>query len=550
MTGAALYSRKPPRIPSDSAFTDTAAAAAAYAASTNLRDAASAASNVPPAPGTSSLLLAERTVARYGAIQSNSENANQANVDKRVSKAHHRHRRPESISIAASTSFFGLPRNLSSASLRSTLGLHPPPLGEVDWVSIYVVYWITLVSEASRGLMLPSTWPYLQSLGGTKGMLGVFVASFSVGRMLTTIPLGYLSDKFSTASVLMVASAIQVAGHMVYAVAPSVWVLLVSRTVVGFGSATMSVCRAHLTRAVPQSKLTHHFAYLSALQFIGFAVLPGVGGLLAMLPELNPFPFLHFNGYTYPGWVLVIANMVAMLAIYSFYFDPPPRGNSSQRAENGSRGDTSDSAENSNGERSYYGPDVLALVVCLLINITFRGIVAELETVATPFLMEQFSMSYSLASYYISIIGFLGLGVYLGFKPIAKRFSDRSLVVYGLSVVVLGSLPLALRIFTSRMSLNVYVACIGVMWSLAYPVGQTAVLALFSKVLADLPAGGFLGIFSASGSLARIVFAMLAGKMWSEFGREAVFATILGYIGLALALSVFTYKRLVPPPDV
>ena len=200
-------------------------------------------------------------------------------------------------------------------------------------------------------------------------------------------------------------------------------------------------------------------------------------------------------------------------------------------------------------EQPGYGPDILALVVCLLINVTFRGIVAELETVSTPFLMEQYRMSYATASYYISVIGFLGLGVYLGFKPIAKRFSDRSLVVYGLVVVIFGSLPLAMRVFTSRMSLSVYVTCIGLMWSLAYPVGQTAVLALFSKVLRDLPAGGFLGIFSASGSLARIMFAMLAGKMWSEFGREAVFASIIGYIGLALALSLFTYKRLVPGPD-
>lgn len=442
--------------------------------------------------------------------------------------------------IAASSSFFGLPHSLSSVNLRSHLGLNAPPPGEIDWVSIAVVYWITLVSEASRGLMLSSTWPYLSSLGGTKAMLGVFVGSFSMGRMATTIPLGYMSDNFSTSTVLMLASSIQILGHAIYAISPSVGVLIASRVIVGFGSSTMSVCRAHLTRAVPSSQRTYHFAYLSALQFIGFAVLPGVGGLLAMLPELHVLPFFTLNGFTYPALVLIVCNMLCILVIYSFYFNPPeaaPRRRASP--QNGS------SSSNDDVE----GPDVFALVVCLLINITFRGIVAELETVCTPFLMEHFDVSYAKASFYISFIGFFGLAVYLGFKPIAKTFSDRSLVVFGLVAVVVGCLPISSTWLSEHMSVGVYVACLGINWSLAYPVGQTAVLGLFSKVLGGLPAGGFLGIFSASGSFARIAFAMASGAIWGQFGREAVFASLIANSTLTLVLVAFTYRRLVPPAD-
>lgn len=471
--------------------------------------------------------------------------------DKRQRCARHR----DTELLSASTSFFGLPRNASAASLRASLNLHPPPPGEVDWVSIAVVYFVTLVSEASRGLMLPSTWPYLSSLGGSKSLLGVFVGVFSVGRMATTVPLGYLSDNWSTSAVLCSASVIQIIGHLLYAVAPNVPVLLASRVVVGFGSATMSVCRAHLTRAVPQRTRTHHFAYLSALQFVGFAVLPGVGGLLAQLPEKRPLPFLTFNGFTYPAWVLVVCNVLAILAIYGFYLNPPARArlatNNTQSYGATSRmpawnSQTSLTMLEEDGDQS---ADFLALVVCLLINISFRGIVAELETVTTPFLMEHYGISYSTTSYYITAIGFLGLGVYLLFKPIARRFSDRNLVLYGLSFVMLGCVPLSIAPLTRIMSKWVYVGCIAAMWSIAYPVGQTAVLALFSKVLADLPAGGFLGIFSASGSLARVIFAMLAGRTWSALGREAVFACILGYIVPAIVLCLWAYKRLVPPAE-
>ncbi len=439
--------------------------------------------------------------------------------------------------------------------LRAYFNLPPAPPGTIDYISIFVVYWVTLVSEASRGLMLPSTWPYLASLGGGKAMLGVFVATFSVGRMATTIPLGYLSDKYSTSAVLTLASIVQIFGHALYALAPSVWALLVARIIVGFGSATMSICRAHLTRAVPARMRTHHFAYLSALQFVGFAVLPGAGGLLATLPEKAVLPGFVLNGFTYPAWTLVFCNLLAIFLIYAFYFNPPTRqevAHAAAAATNNANnyGATAPTTIEMPPRHQRRRADLVALTVCLLINVSFRGIVAELETVSIPFLQERFGMGYAESSYYITAVGFLGFFVYIAFKPIAQRFSDRNLVLYGLAFVMLGAGPLSLTVLTRRMGQWVYVACIAAMWSISYPVGQTAVLALFSKVLADLPAGGFLGVFSASGSLARIVFAMLAGKTWSVLGREAVFVCILGYIVPAILLCIFFWNRLVPADEV
>lgn len=255
-----------------------------------------------------------------------------------------------------------------------------------------------------------------------------------------------------------------------------------------------------------------------------------------MLPENKPLPFMALNGYTYPAYLLVFCNFLSVFFIYVFYFDPPR--NSPRRNQ-----------QVSSDSDSEAGPDVLALVVCLLVNVVFRGVVAEFETVSTPFLMEQFGLTYGSSSYRISVIGFFGLFVYLFFKPIAKRFSDRGLVLFGLITVLTGCFPLSAAMLTKGMSLPVYVLCLGMTWSLAYPIGQTAVLALFSKVLAGLPAGGFLGIFSASGSIARVGFAMVASKMWSDFGRESVFAMILGYITLTCILVMMTYKRLVPPAE-
>jgi len=88
----------------------------------------------------------------------------------------------------------------------------PPTLFALDHLSLFTVYWVVLASEAGRGLVLPSQWPYLSSLGGSTTQLGLLVASFSFGRMVANLPFGYLSDLFSVKSVLIAASAIQILG--------------------------------------------------------------------------------------------------------------------------------------------------------------------------------------------------------------------------------------------------------------------------------------------------------------------------------------------------
>lgn len=453
--------------------------------------------------------------------------------------------RPSHTTIAASTSFFGIPLSFSTHALRASISTQfnlnaTPNDDQIDFLSLYVIYFVTLVAEAARGLLLPSTWPYYHSLGGAKASLGVFVASFSLGRMFSSTPLGYMSDKYSLRLVLSGASLVQVLGHLGYALAPTLPILVASRVVVGFGSSTMAVCRAHLTRSIPGNRRTHFFAYLSGLQFIGFAVLPGLGGAMATIPTFS-IGWANFNAYTYPAYFLAFANLVCIAAIQGIYLNPPPARPRIPNIRSASL--TRLAAIDLQHQAT---PDALAMVVCLLINIVFRGVIAEFETITVPFLMEQYHVSFDVGSYFLSFVGFIGLFVYLSFKWISSKFSDRSLVLVGLGVILIGCVPLSLPYISVRLPFLIYVICLGVTWSVAYPIGQTAVLALFSKILYGLPAGGLLGVFSTSGSIARLSLAILASEVWTRAGKSAVFAVICAYVLVAIALTLVSYGRLKP----
>lgn len=465
---------------------------------------------------------------------------------------------PTHDAVPDKSGYLPVPGSPTSRSSSSPQGLNIPAL--------LVVYFITLVSEASRGLLLPSTWPYLQSMGGTKPILGLIVGVLSLGRMLVTVPMGVISDKYSASVVFHVSALIQIFGHFLYIVVPCVPAAVASRLIVGLGSSTLAVSRAYIARAVPACDRTVHYAYLSALQFVGFAVLPGVGGLLTLLPEFSLFGgLLKLNGFTYPAVVLILACLLTMVVVYLFYDDPvspdlaTSANNSSsvQVTRSASTTTTTSSAAMRSassvvvnaGATTINNNDPSAvqwmpLVVCTLTNMVFRATVAELETVTSPFLMEQYNVSYAATGMYMTLIGLFGLVVYAFFKPIASNISDRSLLVFGLVINFLSAAPLMITPIAKRLPLSVYVTLLGSLWALAYPVGQTAGLGLYSKVIKGLPPGALLGVFSATGSSARIGFAVIASALWAAFGRFSVFACIVSLTVSAGVLVSYSWDRL------
>lgn len=438
----------------------------------------------------------------------------------------------------------------SPLKIRTHLKLPPadPSAGGVDWLSIAVIYWVMLVAEAARGLVLPSAWPYLQTFGGSRDSLGYIVAAFTLGRVAANIPLGYLSDKFSNTSILMITPIFQAIGHFCYAVSPSIPLLILSRTFTGFSSAIMCVCRAYFASAIPPYKRTKHYAWLSATQFIGFVVLPGGGGLLANLPAFHilGIHFLNVNQYTYPAYVLIACNLISSFVVFHFFAEPLPTTATSPGSERISTTYDDDDTRIDTLPSRRFQPDFAALATCLLINLVFRGIAAELETVTVPLMMEIYDLTFSRASYYVTLVGLVGLCIYFSITPLTRLVSDRKLVITGMVLALVGCFPLALPFLSESISLSFFVVAITIMWSVAFPLGQTAALSLFSKLLAGLSVGGLMGVFSSVGAVGRIVFELFAVMMWSHFGYTAMFASMFLYQLLALALTIRMYHRLLP----
>lgn len=437
---------------------------------------------------------------------------------------------------------------------------------------------LVLVTESARGIIMPTAWPYFNSLGGTKSALGLFVAAHPFGRILSTLPVGFLSDRYSIKSLMLAACTIQVCGHFMYTLAPTLLLAYISRIIVGIGAVATFLGYTHLAKALPSQERLYHFAYLSGIQFVGVSVMPALGGALATLPavDFNVLLFsIRLNCNRYPALVLVVANIIAAIVVVRFYKCPPCRRASSEFAINSNPSQTEQmtsfsssssfssslsSSCNAKNIRNYKSittteaatraPDLFALAACISANFALRGAVAMLETLAVPLLQQKFQLTVSNASMCMSMMGVLGAIAYFSIRFIPRSLPHRWLLLTGLNLVIIGVVPLSFVPVSQLLSLRCYITLLSFAWSLGIPLALTTSLSLFTKLVNGTAVGSFLALFATAGSLSPLVFGIPVSNIWNAFGTEAVFATVLVTTLAALVFISYHYKRLSVSADI
>ena len=158
--------------------------------------------------------------------------------------------------------------------------------GISDFSGFYTVCYIVLLGDMSRGIMFPTLWPLVRSLGGTEVTQGYAVAAFSFGRILVSPMFGSWSIKYGYRYTLLVSSTILLIGTILYSQASHVGrpeFLIFAQTILGIGSGTLGVTRAYVAEITPTRNRTTYMAYLTALQYAGFTVTPFFGALFSAI---------------------------------------------------------------------------------------------------------------------------------------------------------------------------------------------------------------------------------------------------------------------------
>lgn len=110
---------------------------------------------------------------------------------------------------------------------------------------------------------------------------GLLLGSFGMAQFFSAPLLGALSDRWGRRAVLLVSTFGLGLNFFITAIAPWLWLLLVSRLIGGASGASFTVAGAYLADVTSQEERSRSFGMLGAMFGLGFICGPILGGLLS-----------------------------------------------------------------------------------------------------------------------------------------------------------------------------------------------------------------------------------------------------------------------------
>jgi len=370
----------------------------------------------------------------------------------------------------------------------------------VFYVEMIVILTVLFFAESSRGMVMPSLNLYVDSLTTESRWFGILIGAYSGGRLVGSTVLGYLYNKLGINWTLQFALLLSLVGNGLYVVASlfnSIWVLLLARLLTGFSTGTLSIVRAFVAERTTKEERTRWVSYSTAVQYIGFALVPGFGAFFANIDfKVGALPV---NQYTAPGFVLFFCNAMVVPAVYYFI----PNHKNTEEEVKGVKG-----VKGSELKLFYWG-----LALFIMLNLVGRGVLSVLETtvsrtfediledISDPEVTPDLTKDVSIMLF---ALGMIGLVIFLFLDIVCKYIAEQVILSIGYVVVAIGSLAL---ISYGRETISLLQFAIGSIsiLSLASPVVQTLVVSSFSKILGSKPQGTMMGYITSAGSVGRIL---------------------------------------------
>ncbi|TMW55331.1 hypothetical protein Poli38472_013222 [Pythium oligandrum] len=413
------------------------------------------------------------------------------------------------------------------------------------YINMVLINFVEFSAESARGVVLATLFLYNQSLGGDLAFMGFLTSVFSVGRLISSTVFGWMCDRYSFKFVYIFSSGICLLGNVIYLLAErnlangGLYMLAVSRFLVGFGAGNRCVCRANVAAMTTVSQRLSYITVLAAVVFLGYALTPGLGGLVANVDVY--ILGIHLNKYTAPGMILVVLNALTILSMLTVFDesvsrdDSPPESPSANTLANPLNDPTNlpDRIVN------------IGALVFIFINFNARGILSVFETVNIPLFLRvtgsdpTSTEAVIVASDFQFYLGLLGLVSYFSIEYFRHSMTDVNWVHLGFATLTFGNLLLVIA--PSELTFSRLIVAEMFAWSIGCPISTAVVIAAFSKLLGGRPQGTLMGLLGSAASVSRIILPLLPAAIPS--------LTPVFWVNIALCVtSIVTliwYKRLI-----
>lgn len=377
---------------------------------------------------------------------------------------------------------------------------------------LMVIYLTVFVDLIGFGIIIPLLPYYAQALGAGPTFLGLMIASYSLMQFLFAPILGRMSDRFGRRPVILVSLVGSTLSYLIFALADSLPLLLLSRVLGGIAGANLPVAQAYVADLTPPQQRVKAMSLIGAAFGIGFIVGPAIGG------------FLGVYGLSAPGFGAATLSMANLVLAFIFLRESLTVSLRSERKNLPQR---------RGGLLNGFRRPVVGtlLLIFFVVNFAFSSV-----PVAYPLLgIALFKLGPSEMAFIFTYIGLIQVFIQVGvLGKMARRWGDEMLLATGTLLIAATLLATA---FSVDIVMFIFVS--GLM-AIGIAIATTVVPSMVSKVSAANEQGSMMGLTQSAGGLARVPGPLISGLISEYLGLATplILASVLMFAGFGLAIRV------------
>ncbi len=385
-------------------------------------------------------------------------------------------------------------------------------------VALGIVFLTVFLDLVGFGIVLPLLPFYATELGASPFEVGLIIASYSAMQFLFAPVWGSLSDRYGRRPLLLVGLFGSAASYVVFGLAQSLEVLLLSRVIAGIMGANIPVAQAYIADSTTIERRARGMGLIGAAFGLGFIFGPAIGG------GLSPW------GYGVPGFVAAGLSLAAATAAWFWL----PESLAPENRVQGGFG-----AFSAVTGRARSAAKVLARKrLREPIGVFFLGTMgfAGFTTIFPLFLDNPLGLSALYAGGMFALVGMVSAGVQGALiGPMVEKYGEQANAALGGTLLAAGVIAMGLAQSIPATILSLL--AVGVGWGLLAPSLQS----LVSRRAMANEQGEVLGVNQSASALARVIGPVAAGWAYGALGPGMGFVA-----GGMLIAAAAVWVRLMP----
>jgi multidrug resistance protein len=393
---------------------------------------------------------------------------------------------------------------------------HTTPGREIRMGKLLVLMITAFVDMVGFAMVLPLIPFYAASMGATGFIVGLLISAFSVAQLVSAPSWGKVSDHFGRRPAVILGLLISALAYVVFGLAETLWILLLSRVVQGVGGGTVGVLQAYVADASKPEDRAKGLGWLSAATSAGAVVGPAFGSL-----------FVQWWGHRGPGFGAAGFCLLSMLFAWRFLRESKGMR---QTAEHQAPV-TSLGAESGALARVITNAGDPAPRLIWIYTIAIGAFYGTAPLLSLLF-ADRLGVTEKTVGYFIMYFGAMGVLVRAGLLGSAvKRLGEARLARLGIVLLSagLGLIAVAHTYLTTVIAITLM------------PLGTAflfpCITALLSRVVPSRERGLHMGVQQTYGGVSRVAFPILAGFLIDRFGVGSPYAVAAVLVAATLLIT-------------